>query len=89
MYKTNISLVEYSSYFIDTLLYTNALIRKTNNPIFTNKKICNYDNDYCFNLELNPNTIGWNFFYAEVVVMNHKTGYVSRYPITDSFYVYK
>lgn len=88
-YKSIISLIEYRSNYIDTLFYTDALIKKLDEPKYTNHIICsNYKND-CFNLNLKPIYTGWNYFYAKLVVVNHRTDIVRYFSLTDSFYVYK
>lgn len=44
--------------------------------------------DY-FNINFMPQDTGWYFWNGEINVRNDRTGIVTKYPITDSFYVYK
>lgn len=88
-YKSIISLIEYRSNYIDTLFYTDALIKKINQPKYNNHIICSSYKNNCFNLNLNPIDTGWNYFYAKLAVVNHRTDMVSYFTISDSFYVYK
>lgn len=87
-FKTTISLIQNKTDYIDTLVYSNPSTEKTNYPIFMNKIAFNYDYN-CFDLKLKPKTIGWNYFYAKAIIINHRTGNVKEYPVIDSFYVYK
>ncbi|HUM51114.1 MAG TPA: hypothetical protein PK431_04835 [Chitinophagales bacterium] len=66
-YKTTISLIENKSDYIDTLLYSNPSAEKTNNPIFANKIVYNYDYS-CFDLKLNSKITGWNYFYEKLLL---------------------
>ena len=88
-YKTKILFIENQTSYIDTLLYTNALSSKIENPKFINSTTYNQDDENCFNVELKPIKIGWNYFYAKIIHVNHRTKEVMIYPFIDSFYVYK
>ncbi|MFN8282470.1 MAG: hypothetical protein U0U67_04605 [Chitinophagales bacterium] len=40
-------------------------------------------------LEFTPNEIGWYYWNGNILLRNERTAEITKYPIIDSFYVYK
>ncbi len=69
---------------------------KYSNPTKERKTVSDYKNlashdriDECSKFSFTPKDTGWYYWNGEMYLKNNRTGMVTTYPITDSFYVYK